>query len=81
MDLIYGVVIGIAGGLFFGIVIVNTYYANNYDALKYNLLKITSQKKIESLKLQLSMREFENEMLYRKILDDDNKMENKDDWE
>ena len=74
MESIIPSTIGIIIGLFFGALSVYIWHTDNYNTRKYYFIQYSLNNKIKSLKTKLSMREFENEMLYQKIIKD-NKIE------
>ena len=63
-------------GFFIGVVSVYLWHNENYNTNKYNFMQYSLSKRIEELERELSMKKFENERLYRKILkregDDEN---------
>ena len=55
-------------GFFMGVVSVYLWHNENYNTHKYNFMQYALSKRIDELERELSMKKFENERLYRKIL-------------
>lgn len=62
---------GILLGFFVGAVSVYLWYNENYNTRKYNFMRYALSQRIDELEMELSMKKFENERLYRKILRED----------
>ena len=58
-------------GFFIGVVSVYLWHNENYNTNKYNFMSYAQSKRINELEIELSMKKFENERLYRKILKED----------
>lgn len=57
-------------GFFIGVVSVYLWHNENYNTRKYNFMRYALSKRIDELEMELSMKKFENERLYRKFVDD-----------
>lgn len=62
---------GILSGFFVGAVSVYLWHNENYNVRKYNFMRYALSERINELEMELSMKKFENERLYRKILRED----------